>query len=308
MGKNAFAATLQRNHAHDAGHKKAKDPCLASLPKNCHAWTIAEVQIWMKSIKMDKFLELFDDIDGKAMSECGSEHGAFDAYLLDWGVDDLLERKRMVHSWDAYLHRWRFTADVNPFQMTKQHSKFSSKWKVAGANTLMNDRIEHLLGAKNYSGYSTVPVKTEIAGDYSNYLDLLDLDLETSVRGRTKHKMDTMSFKELVERKKHIARNYSGTNKHISNKQRARVVARKQAQAMAAQEMLSPSRARKSQPMGSQMKIGSPPIFDSWKNKGKYIDVAHWKSELIGNKRLYRPQGGDTSRSQTAGARRLPGR
>jgi hypothetical protein len=293
---NAFAKTLARKHSHDASHKPHKDPCLASLPKNCHAWTLEDVQKWIKSIQMEKFCELFDDIDGEALSEPGSEHGAFDSWLLDYGVDNLLERKRFVHSWEAYLHRWRFTATANPFsmssKMSKQHSKISMKWQTAGARTVQSDRIEHLLtGKKRYSSQRSCPLKTEIAGDYDNYLDLLDLDLETSVRGRTKHKMEEMTPKEIMDRKKHIKGNYSGTNRHISNKSRAAAAARKQQRA---QQVISPSyrqQGNRSTPFTNQLMAGSPPRFQSWKEKGKYIDVAHWKTELIGNKRLYMPQG-----------------
>ena len=281
---NLFASTLGRKHAHDAPKKKHKDPCLASLPRNCHVWEVKHVQEWLKSIEMNKYCELFEHIEGKDLSE----QKDVEAWLYDYGIDSNLERKKIAHSWDAYLHRWRFTATpVNPFAVNKGPSKFNLKWKKAGAATVMSNRIQHLLTAKQYNSYSTKPLKTVHAGDYDNYLDLLDLDLNVSVRGRTKVKMEKMDFKDLVERKKHIKHNYSGTNKHISRKSRQR----SQARAGKAPGHEARSFGESSLPSLQQGQSTNSLIFGDWRHRGNYIDVDHWRSELLGNRRLYMPRG-----------------
>jgi hypothetical protein len=288
---DVFSKMLTRGESKKApseGFKKKKQKLLASLPLNCHAWESKHVGEWLTSIGFAKYANDFDDIDGADLSAAdqGHEKLGIEAWLEEYGLHVDIERTQINRSWEGYTKRWRFSGP------SKGGSKQTSLWKRAGVETVTNNRLHHIINSsKTYSCQKKQDAKIKVAhpGDYINIMEVLDLDM-TKVRDRTKAKMEGMTQRELLERRKHLRPKYYGTNKRV----------RQRKDAASAHTTTSPSANSV-----DNLTLRHP-YLPHWKEQPQFVDINEWKSALpkgglhIGAQHQSRPfSGGLRSRGTT---------
>jgi hypothetical protein len=230
-------------------------------------WEPSQVQDWLTSIGFPNYAPDFDDIDGATLYEQGDN---LDAWLNSYGLHNDMDRTQITRSWNAYRQRWRYAGDG---KATHAKTKSAKLWKVAGAREVALNRVDKIFtgGSHTYSCQKIREAKIKVVapGDYMNILDVLDLD-PTKVRDRTKLKMETTSFKELLERRKKLRKNYYGTNKRV-RKAHKKV------------PTLRNNNAATGTTTGGRTL--SRPLHPSWKDKpsqGQFVDMNLWKSALPG--------------------------